>query len=112
MDESTKYAFEHIGDTFSDTVEKVLEWLKNSTKGISLTYRIHCLETDQEKAYAKIGKRTATLRTRYPQNELFNDDDMREFFSTLDSVDEELAEANREREERLYPGMTAAQEPA
>ena len=112
MDESTKYAFEHIGDSFSEKVEKMLGWLRSSTMGISLTYRIHCLEKDQQKSYTKIGKRTASLRSRFPQNELFSDEDMQEFFSSLDTVDSELSKARREREERLYPNMQAAEEPA
>jgi len=112
MEEKTKYNLEHIGDVFVDQIEKVLEALKNSTKGVSLTYRIHCLEKDMEKSYAKIGRRTVALKSRYPLNEVFSDEDMRELFKEFDAFDTELSTAKKQREERLYPNMKTAEEAA
>jgi len=112
MEENTKYKLEHVGDSFAESIEQILEWLRCSTKGISLTYRIHCLENDKEKSFTKIGKRTVALKPRYPLNELFSDEDMREIFQEFDSIDEELATAKKEREERLYPRMKTAEDAA
>ncbi len=112
MDEKTKENLEHVGDRFVSGLEGFFSWLSESTKGISLTYRIRCLGKDQNKSFAKIGRRTATLRQRNPMNELFSDDDLKILFSELDGIDEELTKSKQEREERLYPRSRATEQPA
>jgi len=111
MDESTRHTLEHLGDIFVERVEKAVSWLHNSTKGFSLTYRIHSLEKDREKSYTRIGKRTSTLRKRSPANELFSDEDMSQLFKEFDELDNELSTAKQEREERLYPHSKASEQP-
>ncbi|BAH77584.1 hypothetical protein [Solidesulfovibrio magneticus] len=112
MEENTRYKLEHAGDRFVETVEEFLGWLKNSTKGISLTYRIHCLEKDRTKSYARIGQRTVSLRRRHPHNELFSDEDLSQLFVEFDKADAELSQAKQEREARLYPRSEASAQPA
>lgn len=112
MEESTRYKLEHAGDLFAESIEGFLLWLKNSTKGISLTYRIHCLEKDREKYYAGIGRRTVHLRRRNPANELFSDEDLSQIFAEFDECDAELSRAKSEREARLYPRSEGCEQPA
>ncbi|GFK92307.1 magnetosome protein Mad10 [Fundidesulfovibrio magnetotacticus] len=112
MQDSTKYhTLEHLGDIVVERIEAALEWLQRSTKGVSLTYRIHCMEKDREASYARIGRRTVSLRKRQPANELFSDEDMASLLAEFDEVDAELSRAKAEREARLYPNY-AAQEQA
>lgn len=111
MEQSTKHTLEHVGDIVVERLEKVLEWLSTSTKGVSLTYRIHCLEKDKEKSYARIGKCTVTLRARNPHNELFSDEDLKQLFDEFDKVDGDLSNSKSEREARLYPKMQPDEQP-
>ena len=112
MEQDFRYKVEHVGDAFADQMENFLDWLKASTRGISLTYNIHCLERSQHKAFARIGKRTVALKPRFPHSEIFSDDDMRDLFSEFDRIDADLARARKEREERLYPGMRTTEQEA
>jgi hypothetical protein len=113
MPDSTKYhTLEHLGDIVVERIEAALGWLKRSTQGVSLTYRIHCMEKDREVSYARIGKRTVALRKRQPRNELFSDDDMKTLMAEFDEVDGELSRAKAEREARLYPNYGAQDQPA
>jgi hypothetical protein len=113
MQDSTKYhTLEHLGDIVVEKIEVALEWLKTSTKGVSLTYRIHCMEKDREVTYARIGKRTVSLRKRQPANELFSDEDMKSLLVEFDEIDGELSRAKSEREARLYPNYDTQEQPA
>nr|AFZ77033.1 magnetosome protein Mad10 [delta proteobacterium ML-1] len=112
MERDFRHKVEHVGDAFADQVETFFDWLKASTRGISLTYNIHCLERGQNKAYARIGKRTVALKPRFPHSEIFSDDDMVDLFREFDRVDEDLARARKEREERLYPGLRTTEQEA
>ncbi|CAM2057498.1 Magnetosome protein Mad10 [Desulfovibrionales bacterium] len=111
MQDSTKYTLEHIGDIVVEKIEQVVDWVSESTRGISLTCRIHCLEKEETKTYTRIGRQTVRLRKRYPLSEIFNDEALRELLADFDKVDAGLLRCRDEREARLYPRYKMMEQP-
>ena len=107
MGEGLRYTMQHLGDIFVDSVERGFDCLESSMRGVSLTYDIHELKKKKRKILSKIGKRTAEIRKRSPEQEVFADDRMMELFSKLERIDEHIETRTREREARLYPAGDA-----
>jgi hypothetical protein len=104
VEKNLRYKVQHIGDIFVDNLVNGCSWLKLPTRGVTLTYNIRSIERKKGKSYLKIGKKTAELRKQSPDNELFGDADLLEFFSELDKMEQSLSEYRLERDERLYRG--------
>lgn len=104
MGKNLRYKVQHIGDILVDNLVNGCRWLNLPTRGITLTYNIRSIERKKGKSYLKIGKKTAELRKQSPDNELFGDADLMEFFFELDKMELNLSEYRLERDERLYRG--------
>ncbi|HIJ55565.1 MAG TPA: hypothetical protein HPQ03_05510 [Deltaproteobacteria bacterium] len=107
MGEGFRYNIQHMGDIFVDSLERTVDSLKSSFRGVSLTYDIHELKKKKGKIHRKIGKRTSEVRKRSPEMELFADNEMVKLFSKLEGVDERIETCIQEREARLYPAADA-----
>lgn len=110
MGQGLRYNIEHIGDLFVDGLEKVCGIIRSSTKGISLTYDIHDLETKRKKLCRLVGERIAEIRRVSPENELFRDERLAELFFKLSDLDEKIEFSKREREDRLNPAGGVVEE--
>ena len=107
MSEGLRHNLQHLGDIFVDSVDRGFGCIESSMRGVSLTYDIHELKKEKRKILSKIGKRTAEIRKRSPEQEVFADDEMMKLFSKLEGVDERIDTSTREREARLYPAGDA-----
>jgi hypothetical protein len=103
MGKGLRYNIQHLGDHFVGALGKGFGAIQCSTKGISLTYDIHDLETRRRKVCRLIGERIAEIRPASPENDLFRDERLREIFSRLDNIDAKIEASRREREDRLNP---------
>ena len=101
MGQRLRYNIQHIGDFFVDNLENAFDYVKSSTRGITLTYDIHELEREKDKVLSEIGGRVAEVRKTSPELDLFNDEKMMELFSRLGGLEDSIEAHKKEREERL-----------
>jgi len=101
MGQELRYNIQHIGDIFVDNLEKAFDYVKSSTRGITLTYDIHDLEKKKSKVLSEIGERMAEIRKTSPELDVFNDEKVLELFSKLEVVEESIEAHTKERKGRL-----------
>jgi hypothetical protein len=101
MGQRLRYNIQHIGDFFVDNLENAFDYVKSSTRGITLTYDIHELEREKDKVLSEIGGRVAEVRKISPELDLFNDEKMMELFSRLGGLEDSIEAHKKERGERL-----------
>ncbi len=101
MGQELRYNFQHIGDIFVDNLEKAFDYVKSSTRGITLTYDMHDLEKKKSKVLSEIGERMAEIRKTSPELDVFNDEKVLELFSKLEVAEESIEAHTKERKEKL-----------
>ena len=96
-----RFKMQHIGDIFVDTLENLMEGLKTSFKGVSLTYEIHYLQNKKKKVVCRIGERVVEIRKSDPTVGVATDDQAIKLFSEFDKIEERLEAGIMERESRV-----------
>ena len=104
MEKGLRYVLTHIGDITVDSLTRGCHSLTTSTCGVRLTYDIREQERKKRSKLGQIGERVAELKAVSPDNEIFNDEKLKELFCQLDEIEARIQSNLREREIRLYPG--------
>ncbi|MBW1612822.1 MAG: hypothetical protein JRJ57_02360 [Deltaproteobacteria bacterium] len=106
MERDLRYKMRHIGDAFVDKVEDFGLSIKDSVRGIVLTYKIDELKEEKEKIVNRIGKRMVALRNKESGQNLIYDDVLTKLFHRLDKIQDNIHASFEERKKRLYPNKT------
>lgn len=96
-----RYKMQHIGDIFVEAVEGVVDGLKTTFKGVSLTYEIHHLQFRRKKVVYDIGERVVEIRKSDPTISVSTDEPASRLFSEFDEIEERLEASISERESRI-----------
>ncbi|MBF0550622.1 MAG: hypothetical protein HQK60_08805 [Deltaproteobacteria bacterium] len=110
MSEGFRYKMQHLGDIMVGKLTKICSAIKESTRGIILTYDIHDLEKERINLIRDIGRRIVIIRKNHPELDIFRDDLLMELFFRLDKIEAGLEDRERERKDRLDPTNLAAEE--
>lgn len=101
MGRGFRYKLEHLGDIFVDAIENVVEGVKASFLGVSLTYDIHLLRTTKKKMVYLIGERVVEIRKIDPAIHVTTDDQTISLFAKFDEIEQKLEASIMEREARV-----------
>ena len=96
-----RYKLAHLGDIFVDAIENVVEGVKASFLGVSLTYEIHSLRTTKKKMICSIGERVVEIRKIDPVINVTADDQAISLFAKFDEIEQKLEANIMEREARV-----------
>ncbi|MBF0508638.1 MAG: hypothetical protein HQK57_06900 [Deltaproteobacteria bacterium] len=110
MSEGFRYNMQHLGDIVVGKLTKICCAIKESTRGIILTYDIHDLEKERIHLIRDIGRRIVAIRKNHPELDIFRDDQLMELFFKLDKVEAGLEDRENERKAKLDPANLAAEE--
>ncbi len=107
MGKGLRYNIEHVGDVFVDAILKASGAAKASARGIVLTYDLNDLKRKRRNLLCRIGERFTQLRKEGAGLDIASiasDGEMSRLLSEFDGIEGEIEAAERELEERLYPG--------